>query len=225
MPSVRVLTYNIAGARRRSALGDVVRAVAPDVLVVNETPKLPLVWRWQCARLAAEWRLVRAAGGRDAGSNMICLSPRVQLLGSSARRLGQPLFAPRRGVVSAQCAVDGMQFGVVGVHLSLFAERRVAEAEQAVLAAHALRGPVILCGDLNEPPGRSAWRALHAAGFVDFGADAKMTFTSTDPVKRIDAVLVRGAGVSSYGVPDVGTEALGAASDHCPVQAVVELAG
>ncbi len=223
MPSVRVVTYNIAGARLRSPLGDVVRAVVPDVLVVNETPKLPLVWRWQCARLAAEWGLTRAAGGRDAGSNMICVSPRVRVLATSVRRLSQPLLAPRRGIVSAQCAVDDVQFGVVGVHLSLSGGRRPAEAQQAVLAADALRGPVVVCGDLNEPPGRPAWRVLHAAGFVDFGTDGELTFSSTNPVKRIDAVLVRDAAVSSYGVPDADAELLRAASDHYPVQAVIDL--
>lgn len=225
MSTVRVLTYNIAGARYRAPLRDVVRAVAPDVLVVNETPKLPLLWRWQCARLAAGWGLRRAAGGRDAGSNMICVSPRVHVLATSVRRLRQPLFAPRRGVVTAQCEVDGVEFGVVGVHLSLLAERRPAEAQQAVLAADALRGPVVMCGDLNEPPDRPAWQLLRQAGYVDCGDDAGMTFSTANPVKRIDAVLVRAAVVRSYGVPDVGVGRLRAASDHFPVQAVVELPG
>lgn len=223
MPSVRVLTYNVAGARHRTPLADVVRGVAPDVLVVNETPKLPLVWRWQCARLAAEWGSTRAAGGRDAGSNMICVSDRVQVLSTSARRLGQPLFAPRRGIVTAQCRVDGVEFGVVGVHLSLVAESRAVEAEKAVAAADSLTGPVVICGDLNELPGRPAWRVLHRAGFTDFGDDTDMTFSSAQRVKRIDAVLVRDATASLYGVPEVGVERLRAASDHCPVQAVIDL--
>ncbi len=119
--------------------------------------------------------------------------------------------------------MDGVQFGVMGVHLSLSGARRPAEAQQAVLAADELRGPVVVCGDLNEPPGRPAWRVLHAAGFVDLGDDAEMTFTSTNPVKRIDAVLVRDVAVSSYGVPDVDAELLRAASDHRPVQAVIDL--
>lgn len=225
MPSVTVLTYNIAGAGRRPALRDVVTAVAPDVVVVNETPKLPLLWRWQCGRLAAEWGLRRAAGGRDAGSNMICVSDRVQVLSTSARRLEQPLFAPRRGIVTAQCRVDGVEFGVVGVHLSLVAESRAVEAEEAVVAADRLTGPVVICGDLNELPGRPAWRVLHRAGFTDFGDDTDMTFSSAQRVKRIDAVLVRDAAASLYGVPDLGAERFQAASDHCPVQAVIELPG
>ncbi len=223
MPSISVLTYNIAGGRHRSPLREVVRTVAPDVLVVNETPKLPLVWRWQCARLASDWRLTRAAGGRDAGSNMICLASRVEVLATSVRRLSQPRFAPRRGIVTAQCRVAGVEFGVVGVQLSLFAERRPVEAQLAVQAADALRGPVVVCGDLNEPPRRPAWRVLHRAGFVDFGDDTDPTFSTTSLVKRIDAVLVRAAAVSSYGVPDGVLQLLGTASDHCPVRAVIEL--
>lgn len=223
MSSVKVLTYNIAGARHRPALRDVVTKVAPDVVVVNETPKLPLLWRWQCGRLAAEWGLRRAAGGRDAGSNMICVSDRVRVLSTSARRLGQPLFAPRRGIVTAQCRVDGVEFGIVGMHLSLVAESRAVEAEEAVAAAERLTGPVVVCGDLNELPGRPAWRVLHRAGFTDFGDDTDMTFSSAQRVKRIDAVLVRDAAASLYGVPDVDAELLQAASDHCPVAALIDL--
>ena len=225
MPSVRVLTYNIAGGAHRPALRDVVTGLAPDVVVVNETPKLPLLWRWHCGRLAAEWGLRRAAGGRDAGSNMICVSDRVRVLSTSVRRLQQPLFAPRRGIVAVQCRVAGVEFGVVGVHLSLVAESRAAEAEEAVTAAERLSGPVVVCGDLNELPGRPAWRVLHRAGFADFGDDTDLTFSSSDRVKRIDAILVRDAAASLYGVPALRPERFEAASDHCPVQAVIELPG
>ena len=74
MTTVTVMSYNVYGARYRAPLRQVMQATAPDVLIVNETPKVPLVWRWQCDRLAASWGMRRAAGGRDAGSNMICVS-------------------------------------------------------------------------------------------------------------------------------------------------------
>lgn len=204
---------------------NVISALTPDVLVVNETPRAPLLWRWQCARLASDWGLRRAVGGRDAGRNMICVSDRVRVrvLATSTRLLPQPFLAPRRGIVTAQCQVDGVQFGVVGVHLSLSGPARAAEAAEAVAATEALRGPVMICGDVNEPSGSPAWRALKRAGFTDFGNDADPTFSTTSPAKRIDVVLVRGAAVKSYGVPDIPIERLRAASDHCPVQTVVDL--
>ena len=59
---------------------------------------------------------------------MICVSPRIHVASTAARRLRQPCFKPRRGLVVAQCSVDGVEFGVVGVHLSLMQWSRPAEA-------------------------------------------------------------------------------------------------
>ena len=223
MPSVRVVTYNIAGGRHPRPLRQAMRAVAADIAVINETPKLPLVWRWQCARLASAWGLRRVAGGRDAGSNMICASDRVQVLTTFADRTRQPRFAPRRGIVAAQCRVGGVDFGIVGVHLSLFADRRADEASKAVAVADVLRGPVVVAGDLNELPDRPAWQVLRQAGFLDYGVDTDLTFSTTKPAKRIDAVLVRGAAVSWCGIPSLTPRLLQAASDHYPVEAVLDL--
>lgn len=223
MSTVSVATYNIHGGSARAPLAAVVTALDPDLLVVNEAPRFPLIWPLRCSRLAREWRLSRAAGGRDAGQNMLCTASRVQVLDTSVRRLRQPLFAPMRGIVTAQCSLDGVDFGVVGVHLSLSADRRGAEARSAVDAAAALRGPVIVCGDFNEPPGRPAWQVFREAGFRDFGAPDDATFPSSQRRKRIDAVLVKNADVLSHGIPELPTALYEQASDHCPVLAVVEL--
>jgi endonuclease/exonuclease/phosphatase family metal-dependent hydrolase len=221
--AVCVATYNIHGGREPAALAAVVTALAPDVLVANESPRFPLIWRLRCSRLARQWGLRRAAGGRDAGQNMLCVSSRVEVLATSVRRLRQPLFAPMRGIVAAQCALGGAEFGVVGVHLSLAGNRREAEARAAVAVAAELRGPVVVCGDLNEPPGHPAWEVFHHAGFRDFGTTCDATFPSRSRRKRIDAVLVRNADVLSHGVPAQPAAAYERASDHCPVRAVVRL--
>ncbi|MGH3473065.1 MAG: endonuclease/exonuclease/phosphatase family protein [Nocardioidaceae bacterium] len=215
--AVRVATYNIFGARHPGPLATVVRALAPDVIVANETPKLPLVWRCTCDRIAASWAMRRAAGGRDAGSNMICVSDRIQVLSTRAIRLQQPLFRPRRGIVSAQCALGGVEFGVVGVHLSLLSDWRLRGAEQAIAVAAELRGPVVLGGDLNERAGGSSWSAFRDAGFEDAARPGDMTFSSTSPGKRIDALLTRGGVVEHVGTPALSAAQLRAASDHLPV--------
>jgi endonuclease/exonuclease/phosphatase family metal-dependent hydrolase len=222
MAELTVVTYNIHGGRQRAPLAAVVASLRPDVLVVNEAPRMPVLWRWKCERLAREWGLRRVTGGRDGGQNLLCVSSRVQVLSASARRLRQPLRAPMRGLVTAQCAVDGVEFGVTGVHLSLVRARREAEAGAAVAAAAGLRGPVVVCGDLNEPPGGPAWQIFRAAGYGDFGRPDDLTFSSTNRRKRIDAVLVKGADVLSYGVPELPSAYL-RASDHCPVRAVLRL--
>lgn len=223
MAVITLVGYNVYGARYRSPLIAAVEALAPDVLVVNETPKLPLLWRWQCDRLAHAWGMRRAGGGRDAGSNMICVSPRVDVLWTSARRLPQPRFKPRRGIVAAQCAVDGVEFGVVGVHLSLLPRSRPREAKEAVVDAGKLSGPLLLCGDLNEGPDKPAWQVFRDVGLVDLADASAVTSPAAAPVNRIDAVLVRGAAVLDHVVPDLPDGLLRRASDHLPVLARVAL--
>jgi endonuclease/exonuclease/phosphatase family metal-dependent hydrolase len=223
VPTITVATYNVYGARHRAPLRAVVRALNADVLVVNEAPKLPWLWRRQCDRLARSWLLRRACGGRDSGSTMICVSGRVSVEQVSARRLAQPRFAPCRGVVAAQCRLGRVSFGVVGVHLSLMQWSRPAEAHEALAEAAALSGPVILGGDLNETPDRSCWRMFAAGGLVDRGGHDALTWRSDRPDRRIDALLVRGAEVRAHGVPDLPSPLLSAASDHLPVVATVEL--
>lgn len=223
MAVLTVVTYNIYGARYRDALRQVVTRLAPDVLVVNETPKVPGIWRWQCDRLARSWGMRRAGGGRDAGSNMICVSPRVGVESVAARRLRQPRFKPRRGVVAAQCAVDGVEFAVVGVHLSLMGDSRPAEARAAIADAERLHGPLLVCGDFNEGPDKPCWQLFRDVGLVDHAATDAFTSTAATPVNRIDGLLVRGARVLEHGVPDLPAADLAAASDHLPVLALVEI--
>jgi endonuclease/exonuclease/phosphatase family metal-dependent hydrolase len=223
---IRVATYNIfMGGRRGAALHDVVRLMRPDVLLVNESPKRPLVWKRQCRRLADRWSLRFVAGGRPAGSNLVAVGPRVVVKSAGAERLRQPVFQPRRGIAWAQLRVDGRLLGVVSCHLSLDRDRRLVEVQRILEVAATLRGPVVLAGDLNEPPGGPSWRRLRDAGFRDYGDGEWPTFPAERPTSRIDALLVRGptARVLSHGDPGVSEALLSTASDHRPVAAALDL--
>ena len=225
MTWVRVLTYNIfMGGRRGAALHEVVREVAPDVLLVNESPKLPIFWKRRCIRLCERWGMRYVGGGRKAGSNMIAVSGDVRVRSVTARRLPQPLFKPRRGIAAAQLRVDGKLFGVVACHLSLTREGRAVEVEQVLAVASTLRGPVIVAGDLNEKPGGPSWQRLQQAGFADHGSHEWRTYPADNPTTRIDALLVRGSvKVEQHGDPGVAEELQVAASDHRPILAVIDL--
>lgn len=225
MTHLRVMTYNILlGGRRGQPLHEVVRAVAPDVLLVNEAPKRPLLWRRDCRHLADRWHLRYVAGGRSAGSNMLVVRHGVGVKAVHTEVLPQPFGQPRRGVVAAQLHVHGRLVGVVSCHLSLDRERRGQEVARAIEVADGLRGPVILAGDLNEPPDGPSWAALRRAGFVDHGGRDWLTFPSDAPKRRIDALLVRGgAEVLHHGDPGVDLDLLAAASDHRPVLAELEV--
>ncbi len=225
MARVRIVTYNIyLGGRRGAVLDDVVRQMAPDVLSVNESPKSCLTWRSRCHRLAEAWGMRMVTGGRPAGSNLITTADGVAVKSSGAQVLPEPLFQPRRGIAWAQLRVQGRLFGVVSCHLSLVRSRREREAARVIDVARRLRGPVVVAGDLNEPPTGPSWNLLRRAGFVDHGTSDWPTFPSDDPRKRIDALLVRGeASVVHHGDVGVADELLAAASDHRPVLAVLDL--
>ena len=225
MARVRVLTYNIyMGGRRGAVLDDVVRRMAPDVLSVNESPKSCLTWRRECHRLAEAWTMRMVAGGRPAGSNLITAATGIAVKSAGAEVLPEPLFQPRRGIAWAQLRVAGTLLGIVSCHLSLERSAREREAARVLEVAATLRGPVIVAGDLNEPPTGPSWQLLRRAGFVDHGTSSWPTFPSDEPRKRIDALLVRGeARVVHHGDVGVPDELLAAASDHRPVLAVLDL--
>jgi len=222
---VRVMTYNILmGGRNGSDLHRVVRQSAPDVLLVNESPKTPFLWKRRCHHLADAWQMKYAVGGRPAGSNMIATSSTIGVKARRAEKLDQPLFQPRRGIAWAQLRVQGRLLGVVCCHLSLDRERRLAETDRVLEVAGRLRGPVVIGGDLNETPDGPVWRKLARSGYVDHGSRRDRTYPAADPVKRIDALLVRGSvDVLSHRVPDLDRTLLAAASDHLPLVATLRL--
>lgn len=225
MTLLRVLTYNILlGGVRGQPLYDVVRAVAPDVLLVNECPKRPLLWRGDCRRLTERWHLRYVDGGRPAGSNLIAVAAGVGVKSTHVEVLPQPFGEPRRGIAAAQLRVQGRLVGVVSCHLSLDRMRRMSETARVIEVAEGLRGAVVVAGDFNEPPDGPCWALLRRVGFVDQGSARWRTFPAEDPQRRIDALLVRGAAdLLHHGDPGVDPVLLAAASDHRPVLAEIEV--
>jgi endonuclease/exonuclease/phosphatase family metal-dependent hydrolase len=155
---------------------------------------------------------------------MIAVAYGVHVRSTYVTTLRQSPFQPRRGIAAAQLRVRGRLVGVVSCHLSLDAERRAVEVERVVEVASRLRGPVVVGGDLNEGPGGPSWRRFRSAGFLDHGSNDWPTFPADEPLKRIDALLVRGASaVAHHGDPGVDEALQARASDHRPVLAVLEL--
>ncbi len=225
MAQVRVMTYNLLmGGRRGEALNRVVREARPDVLVVNEAPKAPFASQRRCRALAEVWELTFAGGGRDAGSNAVMIGARVEIERVASRTFNTLAFRPRRGIVAAQLRIENSMLGVVGCHLSLERAYRAREVEAVIEAARAMRGVVVVAGDLNEPPSGPSWRRLRQVGFADHGSNDWPTFPAQDPVKRIDALLVRGeAVVLRHGDPGVPLGLQAQASDHRAVLAVLDI--
>jgi endonuclease/exonuclease/phosphatase family metal-dependent hydrolase len=206
------------------AVRRVLRALAPDVLCLQEVPRrLPALSR--NPRLARSSGLRFAGGGRTSGGTGLMLGPRVGVRSLVAARLPvRGLFPRTRGLVVAELVAQlGDQqasFTVGCVHLPLEASLRVRHAQMAAAALAARPGPRVLGGDLNDAPGSPAWRILEEAVGPDPAPDAAPTFPAGRADKRLDVVLV-GAGlrVEAYGDGDADPNEISRASDHVPVVA------
>ncbi len=217
MTSLRVVSYNVHGQRDdRGALVETVRALEPDVLIVQEAPRR-FRWRTKCATLAHDVGLLYASGGLPALGNLILTGLRVSV--HEAWALRYPLTPGRhlRGAAFARCAVDRVPFVVAGSHLATDPAERPGQASLLANALAPVGEAVILGADLNESPGGKAWELL-AAGRLDAGRDGGGTFPAREPRERIDALLVDPR-VEVARCAVVDTPAARRASDHLPIVA------
>lgn len=213
---LRVVSYNVHGLRDdRAALADLIRDLAPDVLVVQEAPRR-FRWRQKCAALAAETGLVVAAGGLPSLGNLLLVNLRVRI-----RRhwhLRYPLTPGRhmRGAVFAEGAVRGARFTVSGSHLATDAAERPEQAALWKAELDRIDGPVVIAADLNEGPGGGAWRTI-GDGLLGSSEDLP-TFPATVPSRRLDGLFVTpGVSIERYEV--ISTDRARVASDHLPIVA------
>jgi endonuclease/exonuclease/phosphatase family metal-dependent hydrolase len=222
-PRLRVLSYNVHGLRDdTAALAAVVRAAAPDVMILQEAPRR-FRWRTRSAALANSFGLVVAGGGLPALGNLVLTALRVRV--HEEWCLQFPLTPGRhlRGAVFVRCSVGRTPFAVAGSHLATDPRERPGQAVILKKALADVDVPLVLGADLNERPGGNAWRTV-ADGLVDAAVAAGqadgLTFPVADPRHRIDAVFVDPrCEVLRYEILD-SPEAR-RASDHFPV--LVEL--
>jgi endonuclease/exonuclease/phosphatase family metal-dependent hydrolase len=218
---LRVMSYNIHSQRDdTAALAEVVRAAAPDVLIVQEGPRR-FRWRRKCASLADSVGLVVAAGGLPALGNLLLTSLRVRVLATRCQRY--PLTPGRhlRGAAYAECQVGRGRFLLAGSHLSTDPAERPAQASAFKRELTAARLPVVAGADLNEEPDGPAWRTV-AEGLTDTAVAAGQadghTFPCADPHRRIDALFVDPR-ITVVGHDVVDTPRARRASDHLPILA------
>ena len=228
---VRVLSYNIRSMRDdTAALARVIRACAPDVLLVQEAPRF-FRWRKAAVRLATATGLVYVTGGAPATGPMILCGMRAHV-----ERAEDSLMPPRKGLHRRGFATAVLRFGharlgVVSTHLSLDPAERYDQAALVLQRVASLGVPhVALGGDFNEPPDRPGFARI-AATLQDGHAVRPWGGEVTnvrEPLQRIDAVFatggveVLGCGVP-HGLPGVAEADLYAATDHLPVLAALRV--
>lgn len=233
MPAVRLLGYNIRSLQDDpAAVGRVVRALAPDILCLQEVPRF-WGWRAQRRRLARDVGM-RVVAGRRACGLAVLAAPRVERVRGEFHLLSRAPGLHRRALAVAALEIDGTRLIAASTHLDLMPDprrRHVGEILTHLDRARERYGaPVVLQGDINEEPGGPSWSLLTSV-FQDAYAVAPMgeepTFSARNPHKRIDGVFPDpDITVIACGVPG-DDEALTSdylvATDHRPVLAELHL--
>lgn len=229
---VRVLSYNIRSMRDdTAALARVIRACAPDLVLIQEAPRF-FRWRKAAARLARATDLVHVTGGATAAGPMILSSLRAHVERAEDVLLPHTPGLHQRGFATAVVRIGGARLSVLSAHLSLNSAERY---EQAGLLLDRLTGlgepHAIAGGDLNDrPDGRSFTRlaARLQDGWAAKPWGGEFTYAAGRPHKRIDAIFatpgieILGCGVP-HALPGVTAPDLRAASDHLPVLAAIRV--
>ncbi|GAA3558827.1 endonuclease/exonuclease/phosphatase family protein [Streptomyces osmaniensis] len=229
---IRVLSYNIRSMRDDTdALARVIRACAPDLVLIQEAPRF-FRWRKKLARLARASDLVVLTGGATAAGPAILCNLRATVERTEDVLLPLTPGLHRRGFATAVVRFGGARLGVLSCHLSLQKDERL---EQGGMLLDRLAGlgteHAIAGGDLNDrPTGRTF--GLLAESLQDGWATApwggEYSSTPADPHQRIDAIFatkgieVLGCGVPT-GRPGVTQTDLRAATDHLPVLAALRV--
>ncbi|MFG2221775.1 endonuclease/exonuclease/phosphatase family protein [Streptomyces sp. NPDC048644] len=229
---VRVLSYNIRSLRDdRAALARVIRACAPDLVLVQEAPRF-FRWRKAAERLARASGLVYVTGGATTAGPMILSSLRARVERTDDVLLPRTPGLHQRGLATAVVRIGGARLGVLSCHLSLAAGERHTQAGLLLERLKRLDVPyAVVAGDLNDRPQGRSFRRLAGALTDAWAAQpwgGEFTSTPRDPHQRIDAVFttdgieVLGCGVP-HGLPGVRAADLTAATDHLPVLAALRV--
>jgi endonuclease/exonuclease/phosphatase family metal-dependent hydrolase len=230
---VRALSYNVRSMRDdTAALARVIRACAPDLVLVQEAPRF-MGWRKRLARLARESGLVVLSGGAPAAGPALLCSLRTVVERTEDVLLPVTPGLHRRGFATAVVRFGrGVRLGVLSCHLSLQAAERYEQGGMLLERVRALGVPHVLAGgDLNERPGGRTFRRV-AGELRDCHLAApwggEFTSPAREPVQRIDALFttpgveVLGCGVPT-GLAGVTPADLRAATDHLPVLAALRI--
>ena len=231
MADLRLLSYNVRSLRDDSdAVAQVIRACSADVVAVQEAPRF-LRWRSKRAALARKSGLVVVSAHRPGGLALL-VSLRVKVVDTSFVLLPKTPKLHQRAVCVALLEVDGVQWAIASVHLSLSDDERWQHLQPLWDAVRRWDAPLVVAGDINEKPDGRVWKALAAElqdAFVVAPDGPGDTYSAKkQPYKRIDGVFAdRGVtvvgchAVHGGGVEGLSVETVTAASDHTPVLAVL----
>ena len=235
--SLRVMTYNIYGARATSpanaadldAIAEVIRRQNPDFVTLNEvdvftnrTGKDVHQARDLAEKLGMEWHFSKAID-RDGGEYGDAVLSKYPILEKRSYRL--PCAAEQPGEDRSLCVIrvqiDGKDLYVASTHLDHLsgdASRLVQATEIRRIRDTELEGDLILCGDLNAIPSSNVIATM-TSFLTNTGPIDQYTFPSDDPSRKIDYIMyapIEHFGVQNCQVVSRGDQQVGGvdASDH-----------
>ncbi|MDO5740527.1 MAG: endonuclease/exonuclease/phosphatase family protein [Ornithinimicrobium sp.] len=221
---LRVASYNLRGLKDDPhASAAVVRAIDPDVLLLQEVPRFPGS-SYAISAFARECGLLWSGRTRLVSGTSLMTNIRVDASDSQDRKLKVGIRDnPRSYTLARVSRPGGIAATVVSVHLSLVDKERVTHIRTVLQEIEADPHtpddePLIIGGDLNEGEDGAAWGTL-AQRLVEV-SDDRPTFPAKNPRHRIDAIFARGHRSATPGDQEVlrGHRAeLASATDHLPV--------
>lgn len=228
MSSLRVASYNLRGLKDdAAAAAQVVRALAPDVLLLQEVPRYPGS-SYAISDFARRCDLLWSGRTRLVSGTSLMTGLRVTATDSQDRRLRVGLREnPRSYTIARVRLPEGPTATVVSVHLSLVESQRVEHArtvldEIADDPAFPDGEPLVVGGDLNESREGSAWGTFGEQ--LAEVSDDRPTFPAHRPHRHIDAIFARGHASVRTGDPALlEGMPLADATDHLPVWVDLEL--
>ncbi|MGC1207454.1 MAG: endonuclease/exonuclease/phosphatase family protein [Ornithinimicrobium sp.] len=218
-------TYNLrALADDTHAAAQVIAAIRPDVVLLQEIPRGPRsAYRMKTfARLCQMWWPGRT---RAVSGTSLLLGPRADLVGRRDRALPVEFLGNPRTYSLATVRVDHtVDVVVASIHLPLRPEQRLQHVGQILAEMTVDRAceglPWVIGGDLNEEAGAPAWHQL--SHHVPLASSSnRPTFPAAAPQRAIDAIFATGFAQVRAMDPEQSVEVperlLVAATDHRPV--------
>ncbi|GAA1179764.1 endonuclease/exonuclease/phosphatase family protein [Ornithinimicrobium humiphilum] len=220
--ALRVASYNLRGLKDDArAAAAVVRAISPDVLLLQEVPRYPGS-DYAITSFARRAGLLWSGRTRMVSGTGLMTSLRVLSSDSRDRKLKVGLREnPRSYTVATITTPDRRTVTAVSIHLPLKGEQRVEHVgtvlrELSDDLSIPEDAPLVVGGDLNEDDAGPAWGVVAAR--LQEVSDDRPTFPAASPHRRIDAIFARGHASVVPGDPALlDGLALAGASDHVPV--------
>ncbi|ATL46982.1 endonuclease [Chitinophaga caeni] len=243
-PKVKVMTYNIYGARASSGtpadldmIAEVIKSENPDLVALQEvdafttrTGKDVHQARDLAKLTGMEWYFTKAMDlqGGEYGDAVLSKFPI-----KNATRYSLPVASgvggETRSVALITVEKEGKEFHFASTHLDHLAleDNRILQANELKKIITSLQLPIIIAGDLNAKPESETMSIIKQYLTTGCIKQCPNTFPSDNPDRTIDYILytpINKFSVQSYNSPNGYVASQSAyASDHRPVVAIFTL--